>query len=107
MQLSKETIEDHKKFEGVKSVKHNHQPLIPQDSGRVSNRSSVSSKAGAENNDENKDDDNLDQYRNWRSKKIDTVNKRIFIKECKLSSVRIEISFLARKSVKNLGGKTS
>ena len=48
-----------------------------------------------------------DEYRSWRTKKIDAINKRIFIKECKLSSVKIEISFLARKSVKNLGGKTS
>ena len=52
-------------------------------------------------------EEEIEQYRSWRTKKIDTINKRIFIKECKLSSVKIEISFLARKSVKNLSGKTS
>jgi hypothetical protein len=59
-----------------------------------------------DSNDNLKEDQN-EQYRSWRTKKIDAVNKRIFIKECKISSVKIEISFLARKSVNNLGGKTS
>ena len=75
---------------------------------RKSVKSSVSSMKTKENADDTaqKEEEN-EQYRSWRTKKIDTLNKRIFINQCKLSSVKIEISFLARKSVKNLGGKTS
>lgn len=49
----------------------------------------------------------LEIYKNWRLKKIDGNSKRIYIKDCKLSSLNLEISFLARRSMSNLGGKTA
>ena len=49
----------------------------------------------------------LEIYKNWKLKKIDGNSKRIYIGECNLSSLSLEISFLARKSMNSLGGKTN
>ena len=69
--------------------------------------SSKNTKDNAEFDSNSLKEDVNNEYRSWRTKKIDAIKKRIFIKECKLSSLKIEISFLSRKSVKNLEGKTS
>ena len=40
-------------------------------------------------------------------KKIESDSKRIFIGDCKISDLYLEISFLARKSMTQLGGKSA
>lgn len=86
-----------------------HQQVMLAESNRISNRSSIrsasSSNVSMSGQEDGKDDDK-EQYKSWRTKKIDILNKRIFIKDCKMSSVKVEISFLVKKSVKKLGGKS-
>lgn len=48
-----------------------------------------------------------ESYRDWRTKKIVGDMKRLYIRECNLSSLHMEISFLARKSIERMGGKQS
>ena len=72
--------------------------------GRQSHRSSVSSRSSA---NEAEAEEVLEIYKGWRKKKVEGGSKRIFIRDCRLSALNIEISFLARKSMNKMGGKSA